>query len=178
MKNSFKSKLRLIAYSAFVGAFVLFTFKYMNTKIPVNPQSDVILKYSRSHLINLNELFEYGSCLLREAGKKIVEIRKDSSKLELNRKEKDNSIVTVADFESHKIIVHSLEDKYEHLAIKSEENSQNDDKFDVNIYRSRCDTYEKKNTDLYVPISDVTVYIDPLDATQEYSGKNEFIIKK
>jgi hypothetical protein len=167
----FKSKLRLIAYSIFVGTFVLFTFKYINNKIPATSQSDIILKYSQSHLINLNELFEYGSCLLREAGKRIVEIRNESAQLKFNRKEKDNSIVTKADFESHNIIVHSLKDKYEHLSVKSEENTQADEKFDVNFYRSQCDRYVKKINDLYVPISDVTVYIDPLDATQEYSGK-------
>jgi inositol monophosphatase 3 len=122
--------------------------------------------------INLNELFYMGDCLLREAGKRIVDIRKKVD-FKADRK-KDDSVVTRADLESHTIIVHTLEHKFKRLRVHSEESGANSPAVDLNYYVKACDTYEKKTTDYYTSIENIQVWIDPLDATQEYSGKNSF----
>lgn len=118
--------------------------------------------------INLNELFHMGECLLREAGKHIVQIRQQVD-LSIDHK-KDKSVVTKADLESHTIIVHTLEHKFKRLRVLSEENAQVDDDFDLDHYLTLCDTYQKTDSDLYTSVNNLQVWIDPLDATQEYSG--------
>lgn len=128
----------------------------------------------KQSLINLNELNHMGDCLIREAGKMIVKLRAEhNDQLNLNRKVKDNSIVTKADLMSHQIIVHTLSQKYPDLRVVSEENgssTNNDMSFDVNVYLSKCDTYKPNSeVDSYAQLKDIKVYIDPLDATQEYS---------
>ena len=127
----------------------------------------------KQSLINLNELNHMGDCLIREAGKVIVQLRREhNDQLNLNRKMKDNSIVTRADLTSHQIIVHTLNKKYPELRVVSEENGSqtNDMSFDPNIYLNKCDTYKANSeVDNYAQLKDIKVYIDPLDATQEYS---------
>jgi hypothetical protein len=118
--------------------------------------------------INLDELFYVSNCLLREAGKRIVEIRKNAD-FKANHK-KDDSVVTKADLESHTIIVHTLEHKFKRLKVHSEENGANIADVDLGYYLRTCDNYEKKTGDLYTSIENIQVWIDPLDATQEYSG--------
>lgn len=117
--------------------------------------------------INLNELFHYGSCLLEQAGRKVVEIR-ENNQLDIRNKN-DRSLVTKADLASHQIIVDSLKTKFKNLIIRSEEDS----KEHVETVRPIIGCSEfKKNlaSDIYVPLDKITVWVDPLDATIEYTG--------
>lgn len=124
-------------------------------------------------LINLNRLQHVGECLLREAGKEIVRIRRENTnedaKFEMKHKA-DASVVTRADLRSHTIIVHTLESLFPGLTINSEENQGDLSDEELRLYRSRCDTYVNNDgMDLLASLSDVNVWVDPLDATQEYS---------
>ena len=125
-------------------------------------------------LINLNELYHIGECLLEQAGQKIVDIRHkmDNSKNNFKLK-KDESIVTEADMESHKTIVHSLQYKYKTLRIVSEEDGELERSEIPETMRTlaKCDTYVPQKTDAVFNAEDLKVWIDPLDATQEYSGR-------
>lgn len=118
--------------------------------------------------INLNELFHFGECLLKEAGQKIVQIRKMSD-FKVDHKKKDNSVVTKADFESHTILTETLRHKFPSLIINSEENDLNNPNFDLKFYMSKCDNYKANSNDLIKSNLEINVWIDPLDATQEYS---------
>lgn len=131
--------------------------------------------HNHNDKINLNELFVFGECLLNEAGKRIVAIRSESNELKVNHKQHDNSVVTKADLESHTIIVHTLEAKYKNrLNVVSEEsNSKEAKNLDLDYYMKKCDIQRQvEKTDKYENAEDITVWIDPLDATQEYSGNN------
>ena len=124
---------------------------------------------SETDQINLNELFYFGGCLLREAGKRIVQIRSETD-MKLKHK-KDESVVTRADLESHTIIVHALENKFKRLRVYSEENgAATTENFDLAHFMRKCDYYEAQSNDIYTSIENIQVWIDPLDATQEYSG--------
>jgi 3'-phosphoadenosine 5'-phosphosulfate (PAPS) 3'-phosphatase len=127
---------------------------------------------SSGELININELFHIGNCLLNVAGKEIVRIRKeigDSSNF--SHQKADRSIVTRADLISHSIILHSLERKYKNIRFISEENDNTEiDAKEIDRYLKQCDDYVVKGGDKYAPKRDLSVWIDPLDATQEYSG--------
>ena len=125
--------------------------------------------------VNINELFHVGKCLFGLAGEKIVEIRrKNNENIGMEHKVKDNSVVTMADLESHQIIVHTLNHRFKTLRVVSEEsntpNNGDEAKFDVEAYSSKCDDYVASFDDDFIETSRVKVFIDPLDATQEYSG--------
>ena len=114
--------------------------------------------------INVNELFEFGKCLLSEAGKKVVDIR-HSDDLKTQNKV-DKSVVTKADLISHQIIVHTLNAKFSNLNVVSEENSNVKNEVDVDYYMKKCDVYTVTPNDFYYSSNSLTVWIDPLDATQ------------
>ncbi len=163
-------KVKHLVMGIFVLLFLWMTHDYFND----NYIEEVARKNLRNkERINLNELFHMGNCLLVEAGKKIVKIRNDKN-LDLgHRKEKDNSIVTIADIESHNIIVHTLKFKYKNLSIKSEESESknfSNELVDTSFLLEKCDNYQYSHDDKWELLENVNIYIDPLDATQEYSG--------
>lgn len=180
-KMRLKSKYLIVVLFSII--FVWSFYKLLEPRIFKNLtdfneiNADIENPIYSNDLINLNDLFRTGECLLAEAGKKIVEIRSQSSELILDRKKLDNSIVTKADIESHTIIVHTLNAKYNNkLKIVSEESTNKDVKeFDANHYLSKCGNLEhpKQESDITADLRDITVWIDPLDATQEYSGKKK-----
>ena len=172
--NGFLSKLKVKHVVA--GALVLFFLWMINDYHNDYYIDEMSVKNMRQQeKINLNELFHIGGCLLVEAGKRIVKIRNDRYKnLDLNqRKPKDNSIVTIADIESHNILANTLKFKYRKLSIESEENDSKNlstDIVDSSYLLEKCDNYIQTSSDKWEPIENVNIYIDPLDATQEYSG--------
>lgn len=141
--------------------------------------------HANSDLINLNELYHVGDCLLREAGKEIVRIRGSSNGDEKfgMRMKADASVVTRADVRSHTIIVHTLESLFPGLTINSEENEGELSDEELRHYVTKCGThtFTRSDSDLLASLHDVNVWVDPLDATQEYSGNknnnnNKFVI--
>ncbi|CAF0787604.1 unnamed protein product [Brachionus calyciflorus] len=166
-----KLKSRYLLISFFVFAVVWSSLKLFSFNIGQKNRSDqkqLFKKHIEIDNINLNELFHFGDCLLKEAGKKIVQIRKETD-FKINHKEKDNSVVTKADLESHTILTETLKSKFKSLRINSEENDQDSPDFKVNEYMAKCDNYKAKSDDLIKASQDINVWIDPLDATQEYS---------
>lgn len=134
----------------------------------------------RARMVNLNELQFIGECLVREAGEEIVRIRRENANSDARfalEKKADESPVTQADRISHAIIVHALERKYAgDLPIHSEE-STNDGVVDlsddeVRRHLANCDRYQTRESDLNASMDEIDVWVDPLDATQEYSGSN------
>lgn len=174
--DSYRMKLKFRVVWGFIfSLLILWTLFKLSAK-KTNSKTENGLFKLKSSSINLNELHFIGTCLLEEAGKKIVKIRQengnDDAKFDLKKK-KDNSVVTKADLKSHTIIVHTLSHKYPDLKINSEENSATDldgDAFDLDYYMSVCDKYKKSETDLIANMEEINVWVDPLDATQEYSG--------
>lgn len=84
-----------------------------------------------------------------------------------------NDPVTSADYNSHCAMYGSLTEAFPGITVISEEVSKDCDKIKVeNIKNSvgNIDGYDL--TDDVVNISDITIWIDPLDATKEYTGKN------
>lgn len=155
------------------GVFLIFFFWLIIDFLTADFESNSTI--TQKEKINLNELYSLASCLLAQAGKKIVEIRlNENEKLGVNKKERDNSIVTRADIESHNILVHTLNQKYKNLKIYSEESSQ--DEKNIDSYLSICDKHVETSNDMFANINDVIIYIDPLDATQEYSGLLDLFI--
>lgn len=182
-KNSKNQMPRLKSKYLYALLFLIFfvwtTFYILKNLSDVQPTKTDSVPLYESNEISLNELFSLGSCLLSEASKRIVKIRSNSNELKLDRKKQDNSIVTQADVESHTLIVHALDSKYNgKLKVISEENNNKDAKhLDSNEYLSLCNKHQVKSQEKdIVKLKDVTVWIDPLDATQEFSGIYYYII--
>jgi hypothetical protein len=141
-------------------------------KVPVEYEfKEFEHKDNKATQVNLNELFHVGMCLVKAAGSEIIRIRKDPQKLNTENKS-DDSPVTQADLLSNKIIVNTLKEKFSHqrLQVMSEETTDAHMSI-TQKYLKQCGDYEKTDSDLYMNPSSVLVWVDPLDATQEYSGK-------
>lgn len=173
LKNNLK--LKYVIAVLFICTLTLWIFMGMN--IPEDITISPKIHHDTKHLqdpdlkINLNELYSIGECLLEEAGKKIVDIRKNSKNKDIVGIKSDKSVITKADIESHKIIMHTLQYKYKVLNIRSEEdgNLELKDVPEAKRILGICDKYVKKKTDAVFHVKDLNVWIDPLDATIEYS---------
>ncbi|CAH8624598.1 unnamed protein product [Heterobilharzia americana] len=86
--------------------------------------------------------------------------------------------LTDADLGSHQIIVSGLTSTFSELKIRSEERlvpGYHRTGYQENVLNSDFQTF-LPNDDLFVPISDLVVWVDPLDATQEYTeGLTEYV---
>jgi len=154
-----------------IGSLVIHTLVKLNSS-PKSARSYDTYDAVEDKKVNLNELYKLSECLLEEAGKRIVDIRNDISDSEFELKS-DQSRVTRADLESHKIIMNALKYKYNFLAIKSEEDGymKEEDIDNAKKLLKKCDTHVSTRFDSLFNSRDLVVWVDPLDATQEYSGK-------
>nr|CAH8869846.1 unnamed protein product [Trichobilharzia regenti] len=87
-------------------------------------------------------------------------------------------LLTDADLGSHQIIVSGISSTFPELKVRSEEHVmvehyQSD--YANNVFHSDF-LSSLPNDDLFVPVTDLVVWIDPLDATQEYTeGLTEYV---
>lgn len=82
-----------------------------------------------------------------------------------------NDLVTEADYRSHCAMYHSLLEVFPSITVISEETSKNCDKVIVSNIKDNINVlndYDIK--DEIINTDDITVWIDPLDATKEFTG--------
>lgn len=71
----------------------------------------------------------------------------------------------------------SLTEAFPGITVISEETSQDCDKIVVEDIKNSFKSIEGYDmTDDIVNVNDVTIWIDPLDATKEFTGKNLFLL--
>ena len=123
--------------------------------------------------VKISELLSAAISLAEVGGAKIVEVRKmDTSEIGQMAKgltkEGKSEYVTYGDKKSHEIITSGLRAAWPHLRFQSEEN---DDKILSVLPPSRVnvEVLSVANRDEVIPLEKVAVWIDPLDATQEYT---------
>lgn len=82
-----------------------------------------------------------------------------------------NDPVTEADYRSHCAMYHSLVEAFPGINVISEEASKDCDKVTVSDIKDNIDSLIDYNIkDEVVNANDITVWIDPLDATKEFTG--------
>ncbi|CAF1289083.1 unnamed protein product, partial [Didymodactylos carnosus] len=133
--------------------------------------------------VDLYDLFMKGFRLTYKAGQLIKNIKLNNS-LIFNKQYKDlfqnlpKEPVTIADLLSHAIITNGLKSTFPRVKIVSEEKPSDpisDDQMRLIKSSNRLKnmpklpSIERDYTTMVVPLSSVTVWIDPLDATQEYT---------
>ncbi|XP_065668167.1 inositol monophosphatase 3 isoform X3 [Hydra vulgaris] len=120
----------------------------------------------------------------RLGGIKVKNIRMEQSlqvKTKGHTKEGANDLVTLGDMLSHKAMYFGLKREFPGLHIVSEEVSESDKTYQEESPLLNLSALEEMNLHLdsydnLVPNEDITVWIDPLDATQEYTENlTEFV---
>lgn len=161
--------LRVNKFACFTVGFILFLIVYWRTG-GANYPTD------KSDLVNLKSLLKASIHAAERGGKKVI----DGKNHELNVKSKGkteegaNDPVTDADYASHCAMYYSLKNTFPKLNIVSEEHSKGDPSCEQ---QSLLDTESMLSghriidylNDEHVFAKDITIWIDPLDATQEYT---------
>lgn len=146
------------------GFFVIFSlflvvFYYLFSNKSVNKEDGQV---------NLRQLLAVAIKAAERGGKEVVG-NKDNLLIENKGKTKEgaNDSVTNADLRSHCVMLSGLKRNFPTLKIISEESKTVcDDNRD-----SELETLDSSLADDWVNAKDVTVWVDPLDATQEYTEK-------
>lgn len=85
-----------------------------------------------------------------------------------------NDPVTEADYRSHCAMYHSLREAFPSITVISEETSKDCDKVTVSNIKDNINTLNEYDIkDEIINTNDITVWIDPLDATKEFTGSNK-----
>ncbi|KAK4872671.1 hypothetical protein RN001_014700 [Aquatica leii] len=117
--------------------------------------------------INLRKLLAVAVQAAENGGREVVEIR-NNLKIESKGKTKEgaNDSVTTADYKSHCVMLHNLKANFPTVQVISEESIECGDDY------SSTGTMEFDGLiDEWVHEDNIRVWIDPLDATQEYTEK-------
>ena len=128
--------------------------------------------------INLKELLIASIKAAENGGHEVVKVRNSNDlnqRLKGKTKEGVDDVLTEGDLKSHWTMVQGLSTSFQGLKIISEEynNNQIDNLEFEPIYISKKYLYDEEYSqlpnDIDLPIGELTVWIDPLDATKEYS---------
>lgn len=137
--------------------------------------------------INLKQLLVACIQASEAGGQQVYNIRKPKSgndnQLDIRSKKGENgeksSLVTKGDLASHRVIVHGLSATFTGLQVISEENhhedaDENEDEIVKPFHLSHDRMFFSEDIsslppDLQVPLKQLTIWVDPLDATQEYA---------
>ena len=126
--------------------------------------------FSTEETISMRELLAASIYLAESGGAELVKIRQSSN---LNTKEKTgkNDLVTAGDHASHDIMFNGMRSTFPKLTVISEEGDdiKNGAPPSVKVPLSNSKLDRILVSDELIPIEDITVWIDPLDATKEYT---------
>lgn len=167
---NFGGTLRLNKFACFTLGFILFLIIYWRT-------GNASIPIEKSDLINLKSLLKAAVQAAERGGKKVIEGKNHELNIKSKGKTQEgaNDPVTDADYASHCAMYYGLKNTFSKLTVVSEEHSKSDPAcenqpvIDVEQVLEDNRIVEYMNDEL-VYIKDVTVWIDPLDATQEYTG--------
>jgi len=130
-----------------------------------------------SQTVNLKELLSVAISVAEAGGREVVAVRNEADIGETSKgktKEGANDPKTDGDMRSHVQMYYGLKKAFPSIQIISEEH----DEVEVDLSKVQDPDFsnlevEKKLNDIMieVPADDVAVWIDPLDATQEYTEK-------
>lgn len=145
---------------------ILIIYYYSNNN---NDDTSKLNNIKNSGGISLRTLLSYSIKASKYGGIEVVQARNNLViKSKGKTKEGANDSYTTADINSHCSMTMLLNKKFPNVKLISEEHNVNCDK-EVHFDGTNLnDAFEF--SDVYVDEKDVTIWIDPLDATQEYMG--------
>ncbi|KAJ8713729.1 hypothetical protein PYW07_014099 [Mythimna separata] len=166
---NFGGTLRVNKFACFTLVFILFLVIYWRTGSASFPMD-------KSDLINLKSLLKASIQIAERGGKKVMEGKSQDLNIKSKGKtlEGVNHPVTDADYASHCAMYYGLKNTFPKLTVISEEHSKSDEScvnqpvVDIEQVLPGHNIIDYMNDEL-VYVKDVTVWIDPLDATKEYT---------
>ncbi|XP_060572237.1 inositol monophosphatase 3-like [Ruditapes philippinarum] len=124
--------------------------------------------------VSMKELLSASVVLARRGGDRVKEIRRADTlheKVKGETKEGAKELVSHGDMESHNAIFYGLAKAFPGLYVVSEEHEKTPLDFskipDIDLHLPEVEA--QVLSDQSIPKSEITVWIDPLDATQEYT---------
>ncbi|CBY32163.1 unnamed protein product [Oikopleura dioica] len=157
-----------------IFTLIVFVFSFWLLLHWIHPKHQ---KISDHETISMKELLAAAIDIAEEGGRELVRIKK-SGRLKTSEKTGKNDLVTAGDHASHDIMYYGLKGAFPGLAVISEEEDapQNPS---GSVFLPKLTNKKLERilvSDELLPIEDLTVWIDPLDATKEYTeGLTEYV---
>nr|CAD7572063.1 unnamed protein product [Timema californicum] len=170
-------RLNRIGVCIIIGVFVLFLLYMSSNSSGGDAKVPVVKDVSDNNSINLRKLLIAAIQVAEKGGKEVVVVKKDNNLDEETKgktKEGVNDPVTKADYKSHCVMYYSLKHWFPTLKVISEEHSSEKDCsnllfLDLDLNPNTVTSSSISLPDEMIPPEDITVWIDPLDATKEYT---------
>ncbi|KAJ8413310.1 hypothetical protein AAFF_G00093060 [Aldrovandia affinis] len=135
--------------------------------------SNRIAAFKQGKTVNLRELLALSVEAAVQGGREVKRIREDNAldeKTKGKTKEGANEKLTLGDLNSHRKMFHLIKNTFPYLQVNSEEHdTAQDQETSVWNHVVPAEILQKVSGGTEVPAESVTVWIDPLDATQEYT---------
>jgi len=158
--------------------FILFVYFNLGGNNGGAVSSDDLESYQKmSDSVSLKSLLAVSIEMAKRGGAEVKRIREQANIGEKSKgktKEGANNPVTDGDMLSHRAMYHGLRKAFPHVNVISEEDDVEEIDLStipdaVKTGHPEVDDVIPLNEDAMVPVKDVDVWIDPLDATQEYT---------
>ncbi|XP_077392976.1 inositol monophosphatase 3 isoform X2 [Festucalex cinctus] len=134
--------------------------------------SSRLAAFSQRRNVNLRELLAVSVEAAVLGGKEVKKVRDENSLKEKSKgktKEGADELLTMGDLLSHRKMYNLIRNTFPEITVNSEEHDNLLDKTALWSRDIPADILEKIDGQNEVPAESVTVWIDPLDATQEYT---------
>lgn len=123
--------------------------------------------------VNLKELLSVGIDVARKGGERVRVIRESSNMDEQSKgltQEGAKELMTNGDIQSHVQMYYGIKNSFPTVEVKSEEHDPKGiDTKSVPKANKYLTEIQSLDATVEVPVKDITIWIDPLDATQEYT---------
>jgi len=158
--------------SKFLIVLVLFTMVVFII-YTLNKESPNTNQISQRKKINAGELLCAAIAAAEAGGREVKDVRKKSD-AQLNEKVKGKTkegvkdVLTDGDLRSHRIMYNTLTKSFPGVKVISEEHGDSSP-VDSLIFDSKCPALDHQKKEVWIPSDELTIWIDPLDATKEYT---------
>jgi len=170
------NKLGVVVICGIIVVFLLYTFTRGTEE---TSPSNWVKKDNREKRdpdrISLRDILIAAVDVAQRGGVEVVKVR-NSGPAEIDQqlkgltKEGAKDRVTQGDFNSHRVMYYGMRKSFPKVKVISEEHTDNPDWADVPFPIDENEEISKiLFSDELIPADDITVWIDPLDATQEYT---------
>lgn len=134
--------------------------------------SNRLAAFRQKQTVDLRELLALSLEAAVQGGREVKRIRLEDTLEERSKgktKEGANEMLTLGDLNSHRKMYYLIKNTYPYLQVNSEEHDNADGEATIWMRNIPSEILSKIPAGKLVPAESVTVWIDPLDATQEYT---------